>query len=265
MNFFRTVFNCCIGFRQYREVRDISFGASVKYLTLLVTLLGLVLAACFVPWGWEFAETAAEWTTRNVPPITIKDGKITSKVPQPYRAGDSDFLFLLDTTGKTTAADPQAMRGILLTSDALIFWLKADSSPDTPIYAQRHNLGGFPDAVVNADYIRSMILAAISMSLPLLWAFGLFTAFAQACLFSLASSLFERGMPNGLRWPQLFNIALHAITPAAIIFTTYTAMRLEGIDLRLIYIVAYGIFLLGATHACRNPITEEEPADNELL
>ncbi len=263
MGFLRTAILCCAGFRHYREVRDLSLGASIKYLFQLVTVLGLLLTVSFIPWGWQLANRAANWTDHHVPPLEIKGGKVVSPVTQPYRAGNNEFLFLLDTTGQTTAADPQAMRGILLTSDTLIFWLKADSRPDSPVYAQRHSLRAYPDAIINGDYVRSMILAAMVVSLPLLWLGGILTAFAQALFFSLASSILEQGTPNGLRWSQLFNIALHAITPAAVILTTYTAMRLEGLDLRLIYIVVYGIFLLGATHACRNPLPQEEPADNE--
>jgi len=265
MNFFRIMFRCCSGFQTYREVRDLPVRSSLFYLAGLVALLGLVLAARFVPWGWQLSDAVGDWTGANVPPFRIQQGKALADVPQPYRAGDDDFLFLLDTTGKITAADPQAMHGVLVTGDALVFWMKGDRSPTSPVFAQQHSLRGFPNAEINADYIRNFLRAGIIMCVPVLLVGGFCVALAQILLFSFAAAVLERGVANGLRWSQLFNIALYAITPAAIIFTTYAAMRLQGLDLQLIYIVAYGIFLLGAARACRKPAAEEKNADNEWL
>ncbi len=265
MNFFRTMFRCCSGFRPYREVRDLPIRSSLLYLVQLLALLGLVLAARFIPWGWQMSDIVGDWTQAHVPPFRIQQGKVVADTPQPYRAGDGDFLFLLDTTGKTTTADPQAMHGVLMTSDAFVFWLKPDRDPASPVYAQRHSLRGFPDTEITADYVRNFVRTAVFMSVPMLLGGALCVALAQVLLFSFATAVLERSMANGLRWTQLFNIALHAVTPAATIFATYAAMRLQGLDLQLIYIIAYGIFLIGATKACREPMAEEKTADNEWL
>ncbi|MBM3859437.1 MAG: DUF1189 domain-containing protein [Verrucomicrobia bacterium] len=263
MTFFRTMFRCCSGFQTYRDVRDRPLTASLFYLAQLIILLGLILAFRFVPAGWRLTDTVGDWAQAHVPPFRIQQGNVIADVPQPYRAGDDNFLFLLDTTGKATAADPEAMHGVLVTADALLFWMKPDRNPSLPVFTQRHNLRGFPDSTITADYIRNFLRAGILMSIPILFAAASFLVVAQILLFSFAAAILERGMAGGLRWPQLFNIALHAVTPAAIIFTTYLAMRLEGFDLQLIYIIAYGVFLLGATNACRTPVAEETPADNE--
>jgi hypothetical protein len=259
------MFRCCSGFQAYREIRDLPIRSSLLYLLQLVVLLGLVLAARFVPSGWQLADVVGDWTQAHVPPFRVQQGKVLANVPQPYRSGDEDFLFLLDTTGKITAADPQAMHGVLMTADELVFWMKSDRNPTAPVFAQRHSLRGFPDAEITPEYVRNLMRAALLMSVPMFFFGGGCLLLAQVLLFSFAAAVLERGMANGLRWSQLFNIALHSITPAAIIFVTYAAMRLRGLDLQLIYIIAYGIFLLGATNACRNTVTDETPADNECL
>jgi hypothetical protein len=94
---------------------------------------------------------------------------------------------------------------------------------------------------------------------------GLVLALMQAGFFSGIGSMMERGAAHPLSFQQLFNIALHATTPAAIIVTAYLAMRLPGLDLWLIYLIAYSIFLVGATHACRQPDPAAEPPDHGLF
>lgn len=265
MSFFHTMIRCCSGFQAYREVRDLPMRDSLLYLFRLLLLLGLVLAAVFVPQTWQFANTVADWSERNLPPFRIEQGKLRTNAPQPYRAGDRHFLFVLDTTGKITEPDPHASYGVLLTSDFLLFWMKTSRRPDSNLVVQRHNLRAFPDAEITPAYLRNLVRAAILMSLPVFFVLGIVVLLGQVLLFSLVGAFIERSMINGLRWPQLFNIAVHAVTPAAVIFTVYVSMRLEGLDLQLVYVVAYGIFLLGATNACRNPAPDQTPADNEWL
>ncbi len=80
---------------------------------------------------------------------------------------------------------------------------------------------------------------------------GLLMTLIQGYLFALIGSFIERGGRQALTLPQLLNVALHAATPGAVIVAVYTALRLEGLDLWLIYLIAYGVFLVGGTHACR--------------
>lgn len=265
MNFLRTVLRCCAGFQTYREVRDLTVPASLLYLLKLTTLLGLVLAARWVPQGWRLTDAVSDWCRQHVPAFRLQQGKVVANVPQPYRAGDEQFLFILDTTGSVTTPDPQAERGLLVGADSLLFWSRSGKAANTPLLVQRHSLRTFPDTEITADYIRHFLRGAVLMSVPVLYLAGVVVVLGQVLLFSSAAALLERGVATGLRWRQLFNIALHAVTPAAIIVTVYATVGLEGLDLQLIYVIAYGIFLLGATHACRDVATDRTTADNEWL
>jgi Ca2+/Na+ antiporter len=64
--------------------------------------------------------------------------------------------------------------------------------------------------------------------------------------------MFERSIPTGLRFAQHYNIALHAVTPAAVIVTVYIMLRLQDLNFWMVYLCAYAVFLLGATNACRD-------------
>jgi hypothetical protein len=77
----------------------------------------------------------------------------------------------------------------------------------------------------------------------------------------MVASFMERSMPSPLQLPQLLNIAIHACTPAAIVVTVYTAMRLHNLNLWLVYLIVYGIFLIGATSACRDPLERQKHPD----
>ena len=114
---------------------------------------------------------------------------------------------------------------------------------------------------------RRLIRASLWAALPLSWLLivlaGTLTCLLQAYLFSVVASFLERGMPAPMRANQLLNIAIHAVTPAAILVTAYKIMQLEGLDLWLVYLIAYGVFLIGAANACRQRSTpEESPFDD---
>ena len=127
---------------------------------------------------------------------------------------------------------------------------------------------GFPDGAVNGGYFRQLIHAfawlAIPLALVIITLIALLTAMIQAYIFALLASLMERGNPRGLQLVQLLNIAIHAVTPAAIVYTVYEALRLEGVDLWLIYLVIYGIFVVGASNACRDRLPNEEREEDGL-
>lgn len=267
MNFFHKIFHLCAGFANYRDVLDVPLAASLKHLVLLIAILAVALTGALIPWALELTDTAAHQLDKQLPPFAIHDGKITTTVPQPYRSGDADFLFILDTTGKVNEPDPVAAQGLLLTADHLVFWIKATNAPNAAIQSQRHSLRGFPDGAVNGDYFRRLVHAFLWVGAPLfaliITATGVAAAFVQAWLFAFAASFLERSMPTALGFRQLLNLAIHAVTPAAIIFTVYAACRLKDVDLWLVYLIAYGIFLIGAANACRRPVLPEEARDEE--
>ena len=263
MKFLRTIVALCSSFKSYRQIRDLAVTTSLKHLIKLVSVLSVILLVSFIPWILENCDSFAQWADQHFPRFSIHEGKITTTATQPFYASEGDFLFILDTTGKVTGPDPKALQGILFTADSFVVWFKATNAPEAAIQSQRHTLRGFPEGVVNGDYFRKLIRTFLWVGLPfalvVLILLALLSTLLQAYLFSFVASFMERSMPSPLHLPQLLNIAIHAVTPAAIIVTAYSAMRLHELNLWAIYLIAYGIFLIGATNACRDHVERREP------
>ncbi|MCG3149556.1 MAG: hypothetical protein PCFJNLEI_03020 [Verrucomicrobiae bacterium] len=269
MNFFRTVFATCSHFRNYRAIRDVPVTKSLKYIALLITLLSLLGFLSYLPVIHNYTESFATWADTNLPELSIKDGKAMTTVAQPYRRGNDQFLFLLDTTGQTTHPETNALMGLLVESNQLTFWVNYTNTTPATVRSQHADLRGFPDGVVNGDYFRQFIRAFAWVGLPLFFLVitlvALFTVLTQAYIFALIATLMERNHPRSLRLTQLLNIAIHAATPAALVYTIYQTLRLGEFDLWLVYLVIYGVYVVGAASACREQIPTEAPEKDKLL
>jgi len=269
MNFFRTVFLLCSGFATYRPYRDLPVTTSLKHLIKLVALLAIVVTISGIPSILDAIDEFANRFDNHRPPFSVQDGKITTSAKQPYSWGDNDTRFILDTTGAITSPDSNSMFGVLFTSDSFLYWMTPSNAP-APVGTHLQSLRGFPNGDVNGDYFRHLIRAMLWLVVPLGWLFltlaGILSCLIQAYLFSLVASVMERSMPTPLHLNQLLSIAIHACTPAAIVVAAYGLMRLHDINLLLlVYLVVYGIFLVGATYACRDQVRRPEPPLDDLL
>ena len=187
---------------------------------------------------------------------------------------------ILDTTGTVTTPDSNALSGVLFTADnfsywvtptndSLLAWAASTNAGMTIVSTHPQSLRGFPDGVINGDYFRHLIRAMLWFLMPIGWLllvlFGMLSCLLQAYLFSVVASFMERSMPAPLQLSQLLNIAIYACTPAAIVVTLYSTMRLHNLNLWLVYLIVYGIFLIGASMACRDPVEGRRPRADDLL
>ena len=280
MNFLRSIIALCSSFANYRAYRDVAISSSLKYLLKLILLLALVLAISAVPPALKAIDEFARRFDDHRPDFFIHAGKIVSREKQPYSWGNKDTRFILDTTGAVTTPDSNATSGVLFTADNFSYWITptndsllaraASTNATTTIFSTPPQpLREFPDGIVNGDYFRRLVRAMLWFLVPIGWLllalFGMLSCLLQAYLFSLVASFMERSMPAPLRLSQLLNIAIHACTPAAIVVTIYSAMRLHHLNLWFVYLIVYGIFLIGASIACGDPVEEERPRGEDLL
>ncbi len=268
MNFLRQAVNLCMGFARYQDVLDKPLAASLRYLAAVIAILSTALVVSYIPRALVFADQQAAWFEEKVPPFTINEGRIESDIAQPFRAYQDEFTFILDTTGAVTNPETNTPAGLLLTAENLVFWFKPSDAPNAPLQTQRHALSRmFADGTFDGKYVKHYLQSMIFVGTPMLLV-GLFLAallatLAHAWFFTFAANLLERSHPNPLSRQQLLNIALHAVTPAALVFTVYAAFGLRGVDYWFLYLVVYGIFLIGAANTCRRLLFGEEAPEDE--
>lgn len=266
MSFLRTVIALCAGFQHYREIRNLPLSRALLYLTTLMAVLGLVMLGSFIPWALGYAEEVVAWVEGNVPRFRLEGGRVIADgLPQPYYAGNEQMMFILDTTGTVTNADPRAQQGLLFMADRYLMWARFTNPPATTIQTRQSSLQGFPDGVVDGAYVRRLIRTFLWVALPVVYGvlvlIGMLSALLQAYLFAAVATFTERSLPSPLTMTQLLSIAIHAVTPAAIVFTVWTSFRLSGVNLWLVYLIVYGVFLIGGTYASRNTDEPESPPD----
>lgn len=269
MKFFRSVIALCSGFATYREFRDLAISTSLKHLLKLMILLSLVLAISGIPTIREGIDQFAHLFDQGRPDFSIHDGKIVTQAQQPSSWGNNNLRFILNTTGAVTTPDSNAAYGVLFTADSFLYWVTITNGPAPVVSTRLQSLRGFPDGVVNGQYFQNLTRALLWLVLPLGWLLlvllGMLSCLIQAYLFATVASFMERSMPAPLQLSQLLNIAIHACTPAAIVVTVYTAFHLHDLNLWMVYLIVYGIFLIGATNACRDPVEGSRPREDDLV
>lgn len=88
-----------------------------KYL-LTLAILGLVVALAVLTYFTPQLFKIASQTLPDIT-ITVKEGKASANVPQPFVRGDENFSFIIDTKGDGQELD-KYKSGMLLTADKLI-------------------------------------------------------------------------------------------------------------------------------------------------
>ena len=134
----------------YRDVARNWGGIGFLYLLLLFTLTWIpVLAKMQLVFQKSVREELPK-VANKLPDITIKAGKVSSPVAQPFEIKDEQgkTVFVLDTTGKINTLD-QTPAMILITEN------KLHSRDQQKI--QIHDLSQFPDFEFTADWVKSWV------------------------------------------------------------------------------------------------------------
>ncbi len=279
MNEKKNIWFCFIGSfspKFYKNIVSQSFARSFGYLSLLVLVLSLVLSVKytlntrvaiqkFVEWiNTVFVEKIPEF----LPEINIKNGKVSSPAEQPLIREWKEFAFILDTTGTITSLD-KYKNGILLTKHTLIVKHTERSKTQTEEYdlskvksfkitpgekegefitlnfegrkfnLTQNNIERWSDIVVKIIF--PIMVAS-------LFFYYLLAKIFHLLLFSLLS-LIVNGVTNAkLKYDNLLNIGVLALTPPVVFSVLVAVFGLKIPLFGLIYIGFIVYFSLWQFH-----------------
>jgi hypothetical protein len=220
----------------YRHVARNWGGIGILYLLLLFTLTWIPALVKIHMSVRKFAQEDFPKIAKDIPDVTIKNGKVSSPVPQPYEIKDEvgNLVFVLDTTGKINNLD-QTNAMILLTETKLF-------QRDTLNNIQIHDLGAFPDFDFTKDRLQGWIEAFatwVALGLYPLFMFGsMIRALVLMLLASLAGLIFNSAFNARVSYAGLLRFAAVGMTLSVYIDT---ALGVADIHVPFWFFIAIGL------------------------
>ncbi len=268
--------------RFYRSIASQSFARSFGYLVLLLLLTSVVLSAKITFNAQIAIQKSLEWINTELasripeflPEINIKNGEVSSPAKQPLIYEWKDSAFVLDTTGTITSLS-KYKSGILITEHALMVKHAENNKTQTEEYdlskiksfkiAPGEKKGEFiilsfeqrsfsltqKDIERLSDIIGKVIFPVVTIAFFL---YFLFAKIFHLFLFSLLSLIVNTITDAKLKYDNLLNIGIFALTPPVI----FSALVLVlGLNIAapfgfLLYIGLYSLFLVMAISECKN-------------
>lgn len=272
MNFFRTLLNCCAGFRYYRSLLPLHPLQSVKFLAIVVLLIVVAQIGTFVPVLRHALDRGAEWVQYNLPRFEIRDGRARYEAELPFTFTNQFATITIDTSGNTNRPPYARPYALFIGQDKIWFGMAPPNARGElgPPRESVESLQGYPNGIVNGDYIRNLASPWLWRAAPyavLIYFFAwLLAVLIQAYIFTLVISFAESATLRKFGFNEFFNIAAHACAPAAIVVTTLMASRMFRVEwLLMAFLGTYFIYVMGATAACRHDGEEEKTGDRDEM
>jgi len=290
--------------RFYKKAVYGAGGDPVKYLFLLVLLVSLVLSTYFI-FSWRIGtlkflkeekgnlqKILKEWTV----PITIKDGKVSAEVEQPHikefgpEGKAPAFVFIIDTKGEIVSLEGYR-QGILLTENSLLLQTQQQTETESKKDIQEWDLskiksfsikpGGVEDEyfVLSAGnrefhvthealgrWLKRLFLIGWPILFLVLYVAGLFSKFFQVLIGSLYVLILNAASPKKLKYANIFNLGVFAITVPTGIAVIYTLSGFYFKSFGLFYVLIYLLFItLGFVQAKKGRAEAEKIVEGQGL
>jgi len=234
----------------YREVGLQWKGICFGYLLL-------ILAVCWIPMIVRIHLGFASFVKNNAPPfveqipeITITDGQVSIKEPQPYflRVPDSnEIIAVIDTTGSIESLE-DANAFFLLTDNSMII-RKSDIETQTIDLSQIESFTMDSARITRWLNIIKKLLVVIMYPVVLLSSYVY--RIIQALIFAAVGLLFASLCKVSLSYGALLRLAVVAMTPCMIVKTVF---GLAGVHLPcgvgLVYLLVALAYLYFGVYAC---------------
>ena len=252
--------------------KDLYADVALNWKGTCLGYLFLLLALCWVPAMIElnsgldnFVEFEAPKLTSQVPTITIKDGIVSTNVPQPHYIyiPDSDDVVLaaIDTTGQFTSLDD--IDAMMLLTESTVF---VKSNVETKTF----DLSKVKEFTLDRDMITNWLNTLKKLVIPVLYPAALVGSYLfriiQVLIYAAVGMLFVSSLNAQLPYISLVRLAAVAITPAIIVKTILGAADIRIPVVWLLYMIvtlAYMYFGVKANAQSQQAPLEEEDAEDD--
>lgn len=226
-------------------------GTGMGYLFILLAVCWLPIMGKVHQEVSKFVSTEAPKLVKQIPTITITDGRASVKVPQPYEITEPEtgnVIAVIDTTGRITSLDETEAR-VLVTRDGVIakksdFETRSFSFKEVKEFTlDRAKINGWMETI-------RQYLAVVLYPFALLGSFvgRILQQLIYGAIGLLLALIFKR--PRS--YLSLLRLSAVAMTPPILIKTVLMTARihLPGAGL-LFFVLAMGLMCLGLRAAAR--------------
>lgn len=240
----------------YRDVARNWGGIGFVYLLLLLTVTWIPVLAFWQQQLQGFINTKLADTIKEFPNFTIKNGKVSSEVDQPYTVNDpktGKAVFVLDTTGKIDSLD-KTPATILITETKL--FIRDDAGR-----VQTHDLGQIPEFEFTPEWLQGLLGAMANWfgvaAFPFVMVGSVIRALFVMLFAAIVGLIFKAAVNPEITFSSLMRLAAMGIT-----LPTYvdTACMIAGIALPLWFLLTIGITAMYVVFGARaGAYAEDEP------
>lgn len=195
----------------YRDVGKNWRGTGLLYLFFVLALLWIPTMIKGYVGLARFTDTDAREISRQIPPITIRNGHASTTVPMPHyitipRTGET--LALIDTRDNTNASNTSVP--LVLTETKLVM---NKGGSETRVY----DLSGVQNFFVDQTRVEGWLDLLRRWFFPVLYPLALLFSFVfrgiQILIYALIGLLFARMLNANLDYKALMRLAAISITP----------------------------------------------------
>lgn len=244
--------------------KDLYTDVAMNWRGVNFLYLFLLLVICWVPRMFQLdkffsrlVETELPPVISQVPEISITDGEVSIKEPQPYSIknpkGDK-VLAIIDTTGKINSLEKNGPY-CLLTKNALII---RKSEVETRTYS----LSQIKNFVLTSDRLTTWIRIFKKVFVAAIYPIAVFSSFItriiQALIYAAIGLLFASWCRITLTYKSLIRMAVVAVTPCIIIKTVIASAGVQLPWANLIYLLLALAYLFFGVKATAEEITKQQ-------
>jgi hypothetical protein len=242
----------------YRDLAMNWRGVNFLYLFLL-------LAVCWIPitmrvnkFIGQFVNEEAPKILKEVPDITITNGEVSIKEPQPYyiKGPDSNnVVAIIDTTGTINSLEKTGAY-CLLTKNKLII-------KQSKVETREYSLSQVKNFVLTGDHAMKWLhiikKLAVVVLFPIVVGGSFIYRIIQALIYGAIGMLFASGCKVKLPYSALVRMAVVAVTPCIIISTVLLSAGVRLPFASLIYLLlSLGYLFFGVQAVSQTMPPEQE-------